>query len=408
LITLTRRLARQIHDVLRRALPKPVDGIPRAVLVHTDGNTLLIRAWSHQVAVEYREAASAVPEQIAVPLDALKQCTGSRSEPVTVERSDGERVVLRWNDLGIPQVAEFDSAQVQGEYPLIPENMEPAGDGFLAALRDAIETTDPESIRYALNCVRLRGKIGRIDATDSRQALIQSGFKFGWDDEVLVPANPVFRSAVFPPEAEIRVGRSENWVAFQIGAWTIQLVIDKERRFPDVDGVMPAQSAMSSRLRLSDSDARFLERALPRLPQDYMCNDSATVDLNGSVAIRARSQADAAPTELVLVESERMGEQICVNTPRRFLERAVRLGFREVDFLSAEAPAICSDGRRRYAWAVLSPDAVIPASAKAIRIESSPAPQYERGQSKRSIKADAISPERSRTSHDPDRSAHCR
>jgi hypothetical protein len=368
LITLTRKLARQVEDVFRRALPRLN---PPAVVVRTDREGLRISAWSQEVAIEYREARVHASEQISLPLEALKRCAGSRSEAVTVESGDSDRAVLRWNDLGIPQVAAFDSPEILGEYPAIPEKRLPAGQGFLAALRDAIDTTDSQSSRYALDCVRLRGTSGRIDATDSRQVLIHSGFNFGWDDDLLVAANPVFKSTVFSPHADVQVGRSENWIALQIGPWAIQLAIDKGRRFPDVDGVLPSRSVPYSRLRLSDSDAAFLVRALPRLPMDDMSHDSVTVDLNGSLAIRARSQAGAVPTELVLVGSLRLGEPIGINTARRYLERAVRLGFRDVDFVSAEAPAHCSDGRRQYVWALLSPKGFIPTVDNAVRIESS-------------------------------------
>jgi hypothetical protein len=386
LITLTRKLARQVQDVFRRGLPRLN---PPAVVLRTDHEGLRISAWSPEVALEYRETGLHASEQISLPLAALKRCAGSRSEAVTVERGDSDRVVLRWNDLGIPQVAEFDAPEILAGSPAIPEKSLPAGQGFLVALRDAIGTTDSQSSRYALDCVRLRGTSGRIDATDSRQALIQSGFNFSWDDDVLVAANPVFKSTVFSPHADVQVGRSENWIAFQIGPWAIQLAIDKGRRFPDVDGVMPSRSAPYSRLRLSDADADFLVRALPRLPRDDMSHDSVTVDLNGSVAIRARSQAGAAPTELVLVGSQRLGEQIGINSSRRYLERAVRLGFRDFHFVSAEAPAHCSDGCRQYVWALLSPQGFIPSADNAVRIESSVADQPRSTRASGLSKADA-------------------
>ena len=107
LITLTRKLARQVQDVFRRGLPRLN---PPAVVLRTDHEGLRISAWSPEVALEYRETGLHASEQISLPLAALKRCAGSRSEAVTVERGDSDRVVLRWNDLGIPQVAEFDAA----------------------------------------------------------------------------------------------------------------------------------------------------------------------------------------------------------------------------------------------------------------------------------------------------------
>jgi hypothetical protein len=112
---------------------------------------------------------------------------------------------------------------------------------------------------------------------------------------------------------------------------TIHLAIEKDRRFPDIEGCVPAPTATKSRLRLSEADARFLERSLSRLSCSLDANGTVTIDLNGSVAVRARSAECAAPTELVLTGSSRSGDQICVATDRRFLERAVQPGPRPRD-----------------------------------------------------------------------------
>jgi hypothetical protein len=72
------------------------------------------------------------------------------------------------------------------------------------------------------------------------------------------------------------------------------------------------------------------------------------------------------------------------------LVREVRLRrARDVDFVSAEAPAVCSDGRRRYAWAMLSPEAVIPQSENAVRFESSIAGQSQSAQANGRPQVDA-------------------
>jgi len=218
--------------------------------------------------------------------------------------------------------------------------------------------------------MRLRGAKKTLDATDTRQALVQSGFKFPFSDDILVPANPVFKSPLFVDESEVEVGRTENWITFRIGVWTIHLAIEKGRRFPDVDGCIPEPTAAKSRMRLSESDARFLERSLSRLPSDPLCNTAVTVDLNGVVAIRAKSQDGIVPTELRLIGSSHSGSQICLTMDRRYLERAIRLGFREVCFVSNAAPAVCRDGRRKYVWGLLSPNGIVEPNDQAVRIES--------------------------------------
>ena len=63
MITLTRQLARQVHDVFRRALPKPTSGSPQPVVLETGPAGLSIRSWSLTAAVEFHEAASSKPKR---------------------------------------------------------------------------------------------------------------------------------------------------------------------------------------------------------------------------------------------------------------------------------------------------------------------------------------------------------
>jgi hypothetical protein len=369
LITLTRQLARQVHDVFSRTLPKPTSRSPQPVVLETGPGGLSIRSWSLAAAVEFHEASKLEAETLTIPLDAFKSYAGSRPEPVTVEKTDSNQAVLRWNDRGIPQVASFDVPEANGEFPSVPERLSKAGESFLSAVRDAIDTTDNGSSRYAINCVRLWGA-GSIEATDTRQALVQSGFKIPWSGGLLVPANPVFKSAVFSDDCEVRIGQSENWVAFRIGPWTIQLALEKEKRFPDIKGCLPLASATTTRLRISDADARFLVQSLSRLPHNETSNGAVTVDLNGAVAVRARSADCPTPTELLLTGSTRLGDEVCLATDRKFLERAVRLGFRELCFVEENAPVVCRDGQREYFWALLDKSGIVKPAPDAVRIES--------------------------------------
>ena len=48
-----------------------------------------------------------------------------------------------------------------------------------------------------------------------------------------------------------------------------------------------------------------------------------TLDLNGHVAIRGQENLQTPPTELILSQPRREGDQICVNLNREFLAQAV-------------------------------------------------------------------------------------
>jgi hypothetical protein len=88
------------------------------------------------------------------------------------------------------------------------------------------------------------------------------------------------------------------------------------------------------------------------------------------VAVRAKSLDQPTPTELTLTESSVSGEPIRINTNRRYLARALNLGFREVYVFSPKTPVSCRDGRRQFAWALLNPESAIPPTTDVVRIES--------------------------------------
>ena len=61
-------------------------------------------------------------------------------------------------------------------------------------------------------------------------------------------------------------------------------------------------------------------------------------------------------TQVVLSNSRRTGAELRWQTNRKFLARAVRLGFREVCLHGAETPPVCRDEHRAYVWALLEAD----------------------------------------------------
>ncbi|NLY00316.1 MAG: hypothetical protein GXY83_29820 [Rhodopirellula sp.] len=103
---------------------------------------------------------------------------------------------------------------------------------------------------------------------------------------------------------------------------------------------------------------------------DAEYNYPVTLDLNGSVAIRARAEGQTAPTELILSNSLRTGEPIRLNTNRRYLHRAATLGFQRLYLFGPNAPILCQDDHRQYVWMPLDPGVAIKPAENATRIES--------------------------------------
>ncbi len=176
-----------------------------------------------------------------------------------------------------------------GQLPELPATWTSNPAGLLAALADATETGIPDSARYALHCVQLQGGRNRIVATDGRQLLVRSGYRFPWAGDLLIKGSPIFACRTLPRDQAVEVGRTDSHAFFRCGTWTIACEIQKEVRFPDVEQVIPPASEVLTRLRLDPEDARFLESSLARLPGGDELNSPVTVDLNGKIAVRANA-----------------------------------------------------------------------------------------------------------------------
>jgi hypothetical protein len=245
---------------------------------------------------------------------------------------------------------------------------------LLAALAEATGTGDPGSPRYDLGCIQLQGTRGQIVATDGRQALVRSGFNFLWDGALLIQGRPLFACRALPRDQPIEVGRTDTHVVFRIGDWTIWCEIQKEARFPDVERVIRGDAEITTRLRLDPDDAGFLETALGRLPGADEDNSPVTIDLNGSVALRAyATEQPHQVTELVLSRSTYTGSSLSITVNRNFLDRALRLGFTELGFTGVESPFVCRDQRTIYAVQPFTGGAPPGPEDSITRIESLPA-----------------------------------
>jgi hypothetical protein len=126
----------------------------------------------------------------------------------------------------------------------------------------------------------------------------------------------------------------------------------------------------TARCTLSATDAAFLAQSLPRLPSDDAYNFPVTLDLNGYIAIRAKAVDQAKPTEIVLTNSSWSGEPVRLNLNRKFLARALKLGFHDLLVDGDKVPVVYHDEHRHFVWATLEPESAIPPAEDAIRIES--------------------------------------
>lgn len=379
MFAIPRSVARQIAKVFRIALDlTPAQVTRQPVSVCTDGLGAALFSHSSQFGISYRLSdAMSAAANFHVPLGLLKSVGGHYSTPVSIERTT-DQVVARWLDGPIPQQSQWQepaAANVDEAWAAPTTWVEQNGQ-LMQALADATATTDSQTLRYALGCLQLRGEQGEIVATDGRQVLLQSGFVFGWEDTILVPGSRLFGYGELPRYSSIRIGRTESHVVLEFGPWRYWLAIEREGRFPRVDDVIPHPENATTRVSLERNDLRFLQDNLPRLPVSDSTHALITVDLNGSVALRTLSEDKSQVSELVLSNSARTGGEVRLVSDRRYLQRAAKLGLRDLCVYSPNAPVLCQDEQRKYVWALSTPEDAIKPTAGAIRVASPLRPRY--------------------------------
>jgi hypothetical protein len=255
---------------------------------------------------------------------------------------------------------------------------------FLGCLEEAVHVSAREAMRFAVDKIQLRGSTGEIVATDARQLLIQGGFRFPWKEDLLIPATVLFGCRELPSNTTINIGRTDRHVCLRIGPWTVHLAIDMEGRFPDVAQVIPAATPNSTTCRVAAEDAVFLAKTLPRLPGRDATDEPVTVDLNGTVSVRARGEGQSQATEVILRRSQAIGSAVQFVCNRHYLARLLHLAFPEFQVSKADVPLVARDQGRLFMWMPLSKNLAIPAGGESIRIPSTdeqpiiPQPQPER------------------------------
>jgi hypothetical protein len=367
MLAISRNTIRQFRSVLKRAgLHRIVALKPSFLCADASPTTLHLSAGNVSLVVEWRVPGSFAPERFLLDPEALQFCEGRSADLVQFVPGDDRQVQVTWSDRGVPKTRSFTTPEeVEPLVVPTPETWGTNEPGFLKALHEAMQTTDPDSVRFGTGCVQLQGAAGAMNATDSHQLLRQTGFQFPWQEDLLVGRTEVFGLREWPHDEPVRIGKTQDWVTLRFGDWAVHLAVPAEPRFPDVTKVIPPASAIATRLQLDPRDASFLAETLHRLPDPNSPEHPVTVDLNGHVAVRARGE-EPTVTELVLRHSRREGPAVRLSINREYLARAIAMGYRELGIIDAKSPVLCDDGKRQYLWMVLEGTGLDPSDTAVI------------------------------------------
>jgi hypothetical protein len=374
MLSITRRQARGLRPIFRRAtFAISHRGPAPPVVFDNDGSQLVARCAHAGLAVEHLLGSIQAPrESIALPLDALADFEGRDDSIVTLELNPDGRIIAHWTDHGIPVTRDyvaFDPATI-ADFPARPERIGPCSRALVDAIAEAQQVAGEDSARYALGSIQLRGVAGEVVATDGRQLLIRSGFRFPWPDDLLVAASPIFAAKGLSFDPDATLGRTATHVVFASGPSTIAIAIRAGVRFPAVAAILPEPSRIATRLDLDPADASFLADTLDHLPGIDAINAPVTIDLNGKVCVRASDAEGRHLTELILARSAYTGPPIRLVSDRRLLAHAARLGAIAIGLAGTDRPIVARGEDRIYAWQPLSEDAALAPALDAIRVES--------------------------------------
>ncbi len=367
MIQITRQLAKVLRSVIKRTFSRQVNSLQ----VRASDQGLFVEVQGPNHALRYHDPFPQDAEQLGLPLQVFDDVQNAKAEPVFLNtRRDGV-VGASWRENGVFRDLEYDapvSASPEAKFPDVPAKFTDNPPELLTAIRDAYDTTDMESKRYALGCIQLR-RDGVIAATDGRQMLRQCGFQFPGEGEVLVQHTRFFSCKELPDDQPVRVGRDDNHVVFQFGPWTHWVAIQKEGRFPNVDQIIPSTHYAKCTLQIAPQDSKFLVENMHRLPNGTTHRE-LTLDLNGSVVLRAASVNTPRPAEMILRNSTKRGDDVRICTDRKFLARAAGMGFSDFHLPNDASPALATDATRTYLWMLLDQKEAIKPSENCLRIES--------------------------------------
>ncbi len=307
--------------------------------------------------------------RLLFPFELLTACAGASDEPVVLEPQSKSRATAHWSDAEGRRVLPFELL-LPGQQHDLPElpALRPVKPELLAALHECGRTTARDDGRFALSRVQVRGSTGTVIGTDGRTALLWSGFALPFADDVLVPALSVLGAKPLASAAEVRVGRTDEYLVVSAGPWCVWLPTDTKAKYPDVTAVVPRRAPTV--IELAPHAAAELTAALPALPGAEHESRPVTLAVSADSRACVRAASDGTVKSVALARSAVRGSPNQIALDRRAVLRALALGCRTVRLVAPDKPAVFATDDRTFVVAALSSDLVVPDPA-----ELTPKPQ---------------------------------
>lgn len=350
MVLIERRVAQMFRAALRRChggSPKACDQVPVLIRNGKDGWTMHAR--QEDFTLIYTHTGSGGKGVFAFPSGVLAQFEGRSDDPVELSLQMPGKATAVWTEHTSPTRIYISLIEPE-KVPILPElpkTFAPMPPEFLQAFHEASLTTAESRTKYVMDCVQLRGKTGQVVASDTRQLLIQGGFRFPFKEDLTVTRTTVFSLPAFQNILEIGLGRSDSHVVVRLGPWMFALKIE-DGRFPDANTIVPSdRMAGITRFRLNPDDASSLVQVLSRRIKPSSTRE-ALFALSLLDQPRFRYEMDGDRGQILLPHSERTGPPVEIGVNIQQFLRAVELRFSEFEIRDPDKPIVSREGDRIF------------------------------------------------------------
>jgi hypothetical protein len=364
MIVISRMLARQFRAAARKCMKGRARAPDPGVVIRQFRGQLTLTAHFPEVILQLALPAQSEEENVlVVPMRVLDEIPDARADPVELHRTEGLKGEARWAEKGLPRTKPIPLLEPGKQHapPTRPREPASVSDGFLKGLHECGRSAADFNGRYAVDRIQVRGKRGQMIATDTHHALVVGGFRFPFAEDVLIPVIPVFGMKEFQSQ-EVRVGRTDTHLVISTGPWTVWLGIQTTGRFPDVAAIVPRQSPTLVRFAPQDVTALLgVVAGLPGANDEYR---PVTLELDGTVTIRARDTKSGGTKDIPLCRSPVEGPPARLALDRRILARALSLGCHTLR-ITPEKPLAAEGEAMTFIAMPLDSDLIVPPKGEA-------------------------------------------
>ncbi len=364
MIAVPRSLAKRFRTVLRRcAAPADFSQEP-FIVARASSKGLSLQCGLAETAVRFDQIGKQEDEIIAFPASLLAKIEAPSDDLAALEVLNPEQGRAAWHESGTEMNCEFKSSKPAAHqfFPAMPARLTDPGEFFKLALEEAAATASNKITGRPLHRVLLRGKTGEVIATDGRQLLVQGGFKFPWDGDLLVPSIGVWGLRELP-DRPVSIACSKEYVFVHAGMLSVALRAETSKSYPNFEAVIPPARSITTHLRFSPADLELLKKQLPRMPGANEKPAPVMLNIGKTAAVRAKADGKETESTQELPGAEIKGKPVCLELDRRVLLRAVKMGFFHIEIVSPHSPLCCRANNRTFVWLPLG-EPVKPAPAQ--------------------------------------------